>query len=119
MTYIKYNPEKNTLGDLLDDITQITDKENAKEYFGDYVKNIQSTLKEKYIKFGESLNQAAVRIAKSNIGYIAGYCGKETYERIMNLFDTSHPVFGTNYPTPEEAFTMGVDHGNDFDLKEL
>ena len=53
----------------------------------------------------------AVSLTLGNIGYLAGYYDKETYHEILSLFDTSHPIFGTNYPSPEDAFEMGKKAG--------
>jgi hypothetical protein len=46
-------------------------------------------------------------IILSNIGYYTGYLDNATADRVMELFDTEHPVFGKTHPTPEEAFRMG------------
>lgn len=46
-------------------------------------------------------------LAMQNIGYYTGYCDNETAKRVLNLFNTSHPIFGKEQPTPEKAFEMG------------
>jgi hypothetical protein len=46
-------------------------------------------------------------IQLSNVGYMAGYYSVETFKNVMNWLGTSHPIFGKNYPTPEEAFEKG------------
>ena len=43
----------------------------------------------------------------SNLGYMAGYYNFEVFQNIMQWLGTSHPIFGRNYPTPEEAFKKG------------
>lgn len=43
----------------------------------------------------------------SNIGYWAGYCNPAQAQRIYEIFDTEHPIFGRREPTPEEAFARG------------
>ena len=50
-------------------------------------------------------------VAKSNLGYFAGYYDEETSKKIYDLFGAAHPVFGMTWPTPEEAFKMGVKLG--------
>ena len=47
----------------------------------------------------------------SNIGYYTGYCDFETGDRICDLFETEHPIFGRRHPTAEEAFARGQLHG--------
>lgn len=53
----------------------------------------------------------ALRIIKSNLGYMAGYYNTETAKKIHELFNAVHPVFGTstyhNDVTPEQAFELG------------
>lgn len=46
-------------------------------------------------------------ILLSNIGYMAGYEDEATADRIYELFDTEHPIFGRRHPTAEEAFACG------------
>jgi hypothetical protein len=47
----------------------------------------------------------------SNIGYFTGYFDHATADRIMDLFDCEHPVFGRNHPTAEEAWRIGLEYG--------
>jgi hypothetical protein len=51
------------------------------------------------------------RTLLSNIGYIAGYEDPTTADRIYELFDTEHPVFGRRHPTGEEALARGMLRG--------
>jgi hypothetical protein len=51
--------------------------------------------------------EEAKQRALNNIGYLSGYYDLETKHRILELFDTEHPVFGHADPTPEEAFNAG------------
>lgn len=46
--------------------------------------------------------------ADANIGYLSGYYGPETMQRIQDWFGVAHPVFGRSVPTPEEAFAAGA-----------
>lgn len=51
------------------------------------------------------------KYALENIGYLSGYCEKETMVGILQLFGVSHPVFGgpaaAAATTPERAFELG------------
>jgi hypothetical protein len=53
----------------------------------------------------------ACRITLVNIGYYCGYLDHETADKIMDLFETEHPVFGREHPTPQEAFRLGRELG--------
>ncbi len=105
----KFNPENKevlTYGECLDPAMKITNKEDAEQYFNEYVKFIQKHLDKEPNEKGLSAEQ----IAKQNLGYYAGYYDKETRIRVENLFACSHPIFGNaanGVPTPEEAFEKG------------
>lgn len=45
--------------------------------------------------------------ARSNIGHVLGELDREDFERLVEWFGCPHPVFGTRYPTPSEAFELG------------
>lgn len=77
-------------GELTDAIAAIRTKEEAAEFL------------ELYIASG-----VPRATARQNIGYLAAYNSREVAQRIWKLFDTSHPFFGTDWPTPERAFEMG------------
>lgn len=53
----------------------------------------------------------ARRITLVNIGYYTGYLDHETADKLMDLFETEHPVFGREHPTPQEAFRLGRELG--------
>jgi hypothetical protein len=53
----------------------------------------------------------ARRITLVNIGYYTGYLDCTTADKIMELFETEHPVFGRTHPTPTEAFRLGMELG--------
>lgn len=112
-TFTKFNPEgkeKLTLGELLHPAMKITDEEDAKQYFEEYVKHIQKRLDEN----PRDDNSTAEDIAKSNLGYFAGYYDNETRERVERLFLCRHPIFGSikenGAPTPVEAFKAGKNY---------
>jgi hypothetical protein len=47
----------------------------------------------------------------SNIGYFTGYLDHASADRIMEMFDCEHPVFGRTHPTTEEAYRIGLEYG--------
>lgn len=53
----------------------------------------------------------ARKITLANIGYHTGYLDDETADKVMDLFETEHPVFGRTHPTPAEAFRLGWELG--------
>lgn len=53
----------------------------------------------------------ARRVTLINLGYYTGYLDHETADRVMDLFETEHPIFGRTHPTPEEAFRLGRELG--------
>jgi hypothetical protein len=55
----------------------------------------------------------ALKITRSNIGYLGGYCDVETQRRWERLFGAVHPVFGSvdspeSPKTAAETFARGV-----------
>lgn len=52
--------------------------------------------------------QEAVRIASDNIGYFAGYYGRDAQRRVLTYYRVEHPIFGRSEPTPEQAFQTGM-----------
>ncbi len=47
----------------------------------------------------------------SDIGYQTGYYDSATADRILDLFETEHPLFGREHPVPELALAMGKRYG--------
>jgi hypothetical protein len=47
----------------------------------------------------------------SNIGYVTGYLSHAQADRMMEMFDTEHPVWGRRHPSYEEAFELGLQYG--------
>lgn len=104
----KFNPENKevlTYGECLDPAMKITDQTDANQYLDDYVKFIGKNIDPNY-------NMTSIQIAKSNLGYYAGYYDNKTRERVEKLFICKHPIFGSiaenGTPTPEEAFNLGI-----------
>lgn len=97
------NKETLTYGEALDPIFKITDKADAMQYKKAYVDYIK--------QFVENDESKAEEIVNANIGYYAGYGSNKDRERIEELFECSHPVFGSvkknGVPTGKEAFECG------------
>jgi hypothetical protein len=51
----------------------------------------------------------AKKMLLSNLGYYCGYYPAELADKVYEMFDTEHPVFGRTHPTPEEAFRKGME----------
>ena len=73
--------------DLLHAIVRVADKAEAQEFLRVY----------------EAVNPHA----RENIGWAVGDLSRDEGRRVLELFECPHPVFGTTYPTPQEAFDMG------------
>lgn len=106
----KDNKEILTYEDCLGPAMKITNKEDAKQYLAEYIKHIKKIQESET----DDVQDSAESIAKSNLGYYAGYYSNEVRERVERLFLCSHPVFGSikenGIPTPQEAFDMGKNH---------
>jgi len=109
----KFNPENKevlTYGEILDSAMNITDKKDAMQYKAAYIDYIQKAL-DKENKDGHT----ALEIANANFGYWAGYGSDKTRARIEELFECSHPVFGSiklnGSPSNEKALSMGMQAG--------
>lgn len=97
------NEAMKTIGEKYGPAMEITDEAEAKRYFEKCVTHSMG--------FGKSRAEAET-IERSNLGYYAGYYDNETRKRVERLFSCAHPVFGKaveGTPTPEEAFTMGME----------
>lgn len=89
-----------TMHEVFEEAIKCKDQKEAKQFLQTYVK---TGVKEE--------------IAKSNLGYFAGYYSPDVREKILQLFNAPHPIFGTTQPTPEEAFRKGVELGKTFGRK--
>jgi hypothetical protein len=89
-----------TYGDILGPAMLVENEQEAVVYIENYVTYIM--LKDLTIDHAR-----AHEIAAQNIGYYAGYYDTTTMNRVMELFHTKHPIFGTDIPSAEEAFQMG------------
>ena len=77
-------------------------KEEADTLLADRVKEI--------VALGES-EEEATRRTLVNIGYFAGYYSREMADKTYDLFNTEHPIWGREHPSPEEIFRLGLEHG--------
>lgn len=93
-----------TFAELYDPAMEIQTQSEADVYFRQLVIY--------YTTLGKSQTESEA-IARTNLGYWAGYYNEETRERVERLFNCEHPVFGKfiekGSPTPEEAFKMGME----------
>jgi hypothetical protein len=56
---------------------------------------------------GSVTPEEAMQIAKGNIGYCTGYFGPDMGKFWFPAIKCAHPVFGTSYPSSEEALAVG------------
>ena len=57
-------------------------------------------------------SEDALKIAKSTLGYFAGYFNSTTYERVNKTYGAIHPIFKTN-PfdiAPEEIYRISLEN---------
>ena len=81
---------------------KITTKKQAAALIDEEVKEYAPALK---------ISEAEARSKLlENIGYVTGYFSHDAADKIMELFDTQHPVFGRQHPTAEEAYRMGQEY---------
>lgn len=109
----KFNPEnKSTLTyrECLAPAMEITEQDDADQYFAEYVK-FQQRMKDAHPE--ETSEHTAEQMCKINLGYYAGYYDAETRQRVERLFKCSHPVFGSvaqnGAPSPEQALQKGFE----------
>lgn len=110
----KFNPQnkiKLTYGECLSPAMEITDKADAIQYLRGYINFTQNHLD----NHPNSDGKTAEQICKTNLGYYAGYYNDETRQRVEELFECSHPIFGSiednGSPSAIEAFNKGKEIG--------
>jgi hypothetical protein len=86
-------------------------KERARELVDQQVREMVDVL--------QYAEPEARRITLVNIGYYSGYFDNETADKIMDLFETEHPIFGRTHPTPEEALRLGRELGQRMKQREI
>lgn len=92
---MKTLPDNMTIGEAYGPAMEITDQQEADEYFEALVVSC--------MKHGGHPREKAEWIERQNLGYYAGYYDKATRKRVERLFNCAHPVFGNGAPTPEQA----------------
>jgi hypothetical protein len=104
----KFNPENKetlTTGETLEPAMNITDQNDAIQYFTAYAQFMFQHYEP------SDTYENAVKICKSNLGYYAGYYDSETRKRVEKLFSCVHPFFGSikdnGEPTAVQAFELG------------
>jgi len=109
-----FNPENKevlTFGQIMDPAMTIRDYDDAQQYLESYVAWLEAA----WARQGKVAEEPAINIAKSNIGYWAGYYGDDTRRRVERVFECEHPVFGSiikkGSPTAKEAFELGMKIG--------
>lgn len=103
---IKFQPGP-TYADVLNPLFNITDEEEAKEFFNDYVHWLEAADR-------QLTHEKALDVAKSNVGYWGGYQSVDVRMRIERLLDVEHPYLGKakeKQYTPEEILQMGIELG--------
>jgi hypothetical protein len=106
---MEYRGKKlSTMGEVFDEALRIakTNKDEAEDFFYQYVNDISSVNKYSWDK--------SIEIAKSNLGYFAGYYSQEVCDIIYDTYQCSHPIFGKKpyEVTPEDAFKKGLEIGS-------
>lgn len=95
--------ELRTIGEIFDTALELarTNKNDANDFFLQYVEYIMEAR-------GESFDWA-VKAAKDNLGYFAGYYSKEVCDLIYDTYKCIHPILGKDPygVSPEEAYKMG------------
>lgn len=95
--------ELKTIGEIFNEGLRLaeTNTADAERFFKAYVDSIMNENK--------ISSEEAIKIAKSNFGYFAGYYPKNVVDLIYKTYECYHPIFGKNpYDvSPEEAFNMG------------
>jgi hypothetical protein len=80
-----------TYGDLINAVTGCRSPQEAQEFLLAY--------------------QAINPHARDNIGYMIGDVDRDVGRRIIEWFGCEHPIFGTTFPTAQEAFEAGMKLG--------
>ena len=97
-----------TFGEIFDLALDLAKKDTyeAQEWFYEYVNCISMDNSYSWDK--------SIEIAKSNLGYFAGYYNQEVCDIIYKTYQCSHPVFGDKpfEISPEEAFKKGMELAN-------
>jgi hypothetical protein len=99
-----------TYGQILGPAMSVKTEDEANRY-------LEAMIQHNMRLFSQSRGEAQ-RIALANVGYWTGYSDHQTAKRVMALFKTAHPIFGTSQPTSKEAFAAGEAEGKKMHLKK-
>lgn len=88
MTKFNQSKELLTIGEALEPAMEITEQDDADQYFKKYVDYLDFWLQ----KDPDTTGKTAEQIARINLGYFAGYYNLETMKRVNRLFKTNHPI---------------------------
>ena len=101
----KYETMRETF-ELANSLAKDGNKSKCEQFLIEYAKHIIEA-NEKVTNYEEALN-----IARSNLGYFAGYYDRKTYDRINKAYGAIHPVFKTNpfKITPEEIYRISLEN---------
>jgi hypothetical protein len=72
---------------------------------------VDARVEEMVTTLGDLTPEEARRQTLVNIGYWTGYLDSSTADRIMELFETEHPIWGRTHPTPAEILQRFVTEG--------
>lgn len=96
-----------TMGEVFNEALHLakTDSYEAKEFFREYINWISTN--------NHCSEDEATEIAKSNLGYFAGYYDEEVCDIIYKTYQCSHPIFGDKpfSISAEEAYQKGLEIG--------
>ena len=93
-------PDRMTYGEAYGPAMEVKTPEEAAAYF--------EALVVRSMRINKVSRAEAERVERSNVGYWTGYYDSETRVRCHELYGFGHPIFGTETPTPDEAFAAGV-----------
>lgn len=89
--------EIKTMGDVIDAALSAIDEDRASEFKALYIADAEKD------RPGEG-----EAIVNSNLGYMSGYLSPEMGAKVLRAFSTTHPIFGSERPTAQEAFQKGL-----------
>lgn len=87
---IEFPKDGNTIGELYGPAMEIDNEADAQFYLGELVKRQMEV-------WNMSEDEARTSVL-ANLGYYAGYYNAATFDRVMKVFKTAHPIFGAQYP---------------------
>lgn len=96
-------PDKCTMGDKYRTACEkVKTKEQADVWFEIIVKHNMTHSDPPHSR------EQAEDIERQNIGYFAGYYDSDVAQRVYQLFNCEHPIFGKIQPTPEQSLKAGM-----------